>query len=191
MTCDKVILDPEASAFKTNLEDRPGGKSLMEMARSGEVKNIVASRLDRLFRLVQDGTATVAELNQRGIAVHLADEGGCSINTSSAIGCLMFNIMLAFNQFTPHLTSERTSASLLHKSRKGERVGRHVQYGHKLSGSDVVPDEEEQGVIKVIQLLLSSGKDPEEIARSLNRAGVLFRGHVWRTTNVKSVVRRL
>lgn len=185
----EVLRDPEVSAYKTKLVDREQGGRLVEMCRNGEVSHVIVARLDRIFRRVSDGSVMADEWKERGISLHLADEGGVSLSTGTAIGEVMFNVMLSFNQFTPHLTSERTSIAMRHMASEGKRVGRHAQYGWKLVGYEMVMEPDEQALIKIIRQYRN--EPPANVATAINRLGYTYRGRPWKKADVESVVRRL
>lgn len=185
----EVLKDPEVSAYKTKLADRQEGGRLVQMCRSGEVTDVIVARLDRIFRRVSDGSVIADEWRELGVSLHLADEGGVSLSTGTAIGEVMFNVMLAFNQFTPHLTSERTSTALKHMAASGLRVGRHAQYGWELVDNMMVSVADEQDNIKLIAQFKTA--PPEGVARALNQLGRKYRGRSWKTADVVSVIRRL
>lgn len=189
LTISEVLRDPEVSAYKTKLADREQGGRLVQMCRSGEVTDVLVARLDRIFRRVSDGSTVSDEWRELGVSLHLADEGGVSLSTGTAIGEVMFNVMLAFNQFTPHLTSERTSMAMKHMAATGKRVGRFAQYGWSLVDGKMVECEDEQRVIRH----LATVKDvpPEDIAKALNSIQCKYRGRSWKTADVVSVLSRL
>ncbi len=85
------------------------------MVRKGEVRHVISLKLDRLFRSAVDALSTTAEWDKSGIALHLVDMGGQSLNTGSAMGRMMLTMMAGFAQFERDLTAERTTAALAHK----------------------------------------------------------------------------
>jgi DNA invertase Pin-like site-specific DNA recombinase len=191
MNIDVIFSDPEASAYKVKLQDRPEGGVLLDQCRQGLISDVIVARLDRIFRLVSDGSAISEEWREAGISLHLADEGGCSLSTGTAMGQLMFNMMLSFNQFVPHLTMERTSVAMKHLASKGFRVGRYAQYGYKLGDDgELIPEKREQELIQEILQWHGKGWSVSRIVACLNRAGVDYRGHGWRTRDVKSILDR-
>ena len=190
LVISEVLQDPETSAYKTRLQDRPSGSRLVELCRQGQVSDVIVARLDRIFRRVSDGSSMSDEWKSQGIALHLADEGCVSLSPGTAIGEVMFNIMLSFNQFAPHLTSERTSGAMRHMASQGKRVGRHAQYGWRLVDGQMHSDLDEQKVIKMILQGVEQGVFAENIAESLNQVGVLYRGRWWKTRDVESIIRR-
>jgi len=77
----KVIRE-EGTATKP-LRDRVGGKELMELVNSRKVNNVVALKLDRLFRNAEDALHVTNDWDSKGVTLHLVDMGGQAINTKS------------------------------------------------------------------------------------------------------------
>lgn len=191
MEITTVYADPEASAYKVKLQDRPEGRVLVDHCRQGLVSDVIVARLDRIFRLVSDGSLISEEWREAGISLHLADEGGCSLSTGTAVGQLMFNMMLSFNQFVPHLTAERTSVAMKHLASKGVRVGRHAQFGYRLcDNGELIPEDREQELIQEILQWHGNGWSNGKIVSVLNRGEVDFRGRLWRSRDVESILSR-
>ena len=111
---EAVLIEEGVSATKP-LHARPMGSKLVEMVKNGTVQHVVALKLDRLFRSSVDALSVTSEWDKNGIALHLVDMGGQSINTASAMGRMMLTMMAGFAQFERDLISERTTAALQHK----------------------------------------------------------------------------
>ena len=63
-----------------------------------------------------------------GIVVRVAE----SLDTGSAAGRLVLNIMAAVSQWEREAIGERTRAAMRHKRSQGERVG-NIEFGYRLS----------------------------------------------------------
>jgi len=80
---------------------------------------LVVWRLDRLGRSMQHPVSVITNLKARGIAFRsLRDE---VIDTTTASGELVFNILAAHAQFEAELISERTQAGLSAARARGRR----------------------------------------------------------------------
>ena len=82
----------------------------------------------------------------------------------------------------------RTKAAMLAKGRRGEYTGGEAPYGYRAQGANVVKDEDEQRVVKLI--LWMRGEGPAEIARKLNAEHVPCRGSVWHAKSVSRILER-
>lgn len=189
---EEVITDEGVSAGKP-LGVRPGGKALLETLEppAENISGVVVLKLDRLFRDTVDCLVTVKEFSNSGVAFHLVDFGGNSINTNSAVGKMFLTMLAGFAEFERNLTSERTKVALDRKKEKNERVG-YIPFGKKLNegGTSLVDCPNEQDTIDRLRALRKRGEPVRNIIIYFNnkRFGPLKnRGKLW----TKSAIYRL
>lgn len=161
-----LLVDQGVSGF-TEIYKRPAGKKLASL---GDVKHIVCIKPDRLFRNVKDSLITMDEWDKEGIALHLVDVGGVSLNTKTAIGRLMFTTIISFAQFERDITGERIKAVLNNKKSTGKVYSKGVLGYDNVDGS-MVKNEGEQEIIQTMLSLRNNGFNPSRITRILNRVG--------------------
>ena len=171
---EAVLIEEGVSATKP-LHVRPMGSKLVEMVKSGTVQHVVALKLDRLFRSSVDALATTSEWDQNGIALHLVDMGGQSINTASAMGRMMLTMMAGFAQFERDLISERTTAALQHK-KAHDKVYGPVPFGKDRNGDELEVNEDELSILEKIRLWREQGLSYWKIAGRLNSQGIRGKG---------------
>lgn len=160
----EVIVDAGESA--KNL-DRPGMECILELVRSGEVDTVIVAKSDRLTRSVRD-LADLLELFQRkGVSLVSVAE---SLDTGSAAGRLVLNIMVSVSQWEREAIGERTRDALQRKRSRREFLGNY-SYGFHLcaDGKTVEPDPAEQRVRKTITRLREQGRSLRQIVAYLNR----------------------
>lgn len=186
----EVVTDGAVSAAKP-ISKRPGGERLLEHVATGRAAAVVATKLDRLFRSTTDCLATTAAWERAGVAMHLVDMGGQSVDTSTTLGRFMLTLLAAMGEMERGLTGDRTRAVLQHKRLKGERVGT-TPYGWRvLDDSKVlVEDADEQAVITSILTMRDAGRSHRKIAQEMNERGVAARGDRWHPTTVRRVLQR-
>jgi DNA invertase Pin-like site-specific DNA recombinase len=63
------------------------------------VSHVVALKLDRVFRNAADALVTVRAWTDAGIALHLVDMAGISLDTNSSMGTLFLTMLAAFGEF--------------------------------------------------------------------------------------------
>lgn len=182
--------DPHVSGDDP-LSERPMGKRLLTRADRGD--KIVAQRLDRLFRNTADGLNCVDKWMQLGVSLHLACEGGCTIDTSTAVGYLFFTTRLAQCKFERDLVVERTSAAMKQHMKNGRRMGGSLPYGMTEDPDDpmrMVEDPEEQRGVKIISrhLNIPTGYTVAGIKRDLIAEGVPPRGQRWHAETIRRIV---
>ena len=181
----KAIFIEEAISGTIPLADRPEGKNLVSMISSGEVAHVIFLKLDRAFRSASDALATVERWDRAGIGVHFVDHGGASMNTSSAIGRMIFTMLAGFAQFERDLTSERTAAALAYRKGAGLPYSR-TPYGLDRSGDRLTENEEERAILERIRTLRGEGWSLRRIAALLTEEGVpTKRGGRWGPSTLK------
>ena len=184
----EVIADDGVSAKTLK---RPGMSKVLAMLDSGEVQAVLVAKLDRLTRSLRDW--------QFLIEMYFSEKGGCqllsvsdSIDTRTAAGRLVLNILLSVYQWEREAISERTRDALHHKMRNGERVGA-IRYGYRLAedGKTLVEDDDEQDAIDDMKVMREDGYSFREIADALNQDNISARdGGKWSHTSVRSVLSR-
>ena len=185
-TLVEVIVDGGESAKSLN---RPGMARLLAMVDAGQVQVVLVAKLDRLTRSVKDLCTLLERFERRGVALVSVAE---SLDTSSAAGRLVLNIMTAVSQWEREAIGERTRDALRHKRGHGERVG-NIAYGFRLAedGEHLEPDSAEQTALAEIHRLRQDGITLRGIAAALNhRAYRTRRGTPWRLESVARVVKQ-
>ena len=182
------ILRESAISGTIPLADRPEGEKLTQMVSSGQVRHVIALKLDRLFRSAVDALSTTAEWDKQGIALHLVDMGGQSLNTGSAMGRMMLTMMAGFAQFERDLTAERTTSALAHKKANGQAYS-PTPYGKDRDGERLTENAQEQGIINKMRELRDNGSSLRGIAEHLNSNGIISKqGKQWYASTVRYVI---
>jgi site-specific DNA recombinase len=115
----EIIVDGGESAKSLN---RPGMTRLLAMVDAGEVQTVIIAKLDRLTRSVKDLCTLLERFERRGVALVSVAE---SLDTSSAAGRLVLNIMTSVSQWEREAIGERTRDAMRHKRSNGERSREH------------------------------------------------------------------
>ena len=160
----------EHVSAKIKLSKRPEGKRIAKLVENG-VCHVVALKLDRLFRSAIDALATVDEWQKAGIALHLVDMNGMSMDSGSSMGRMFLTLLAAFAEFERNCISERTSAALRHMKTHG-KVYNHAPFGYVVEDGNLLPDAAEQAVIAKMAALRELGVSYSRIADALNSEGV-------------------
>jgi DNA invertase Pin-like site-specific DNA recombinase len=179
----EVVVDAGASA-KTL--DRPGLTRVLSMLKRGEVDAVVVMKLDRLTRSVADLGTLVDTYFQKAALLSVSEQ----IDTRTAGGRLVLNVLASVAQWEREAIGERTSVAMKHKASKGERVGA-IPYGFALAADGValVAVEAEQAVIVEAHTLRSAGLSLRAVATELARRGFVSRsGRVFDATQVSRMV---
>src|SRR5580693_8604724 len=84
----------------------------MALVDAGKVKAVIVAKLDRLTRSVKDLCELLERFERKGVALVSVAE---SLDTGSAAGRLVLNIMAAVSQWEREAIGERTRDALSHK----------------------------------------------------------------------------
>ena len=184
-----VVEDAGESAKTLN---RPGLQHALQMIRSGEADALLIVKLDRLTRNVGDWQKLIEGFFGERAGKTLCSVGD-SIDTRTAAGRLVLNVLLSVAQWEREAIGERTKDALQHKIRSGERCG-DLRYGYDLAddGKTLVPNAVEQETLGLIRELRAAGESLRDIAAELNRRGILTKkgNSKWQHTTVQSVLKR-
>lgn len=142
--CSKIFQDRLSGAKS----DRPGLAEALAYLRDGE-DTLVVARLDRLGRSLPDALRTVQALADRGIGLQALD---VDLDTSTASGRLMLNMLLMLAEWERDLLRERTR----------EGVARARAAG-RLPGPKPKLDEEK---IAAVRAAVAGGQPVAAVARS-------------------------
>ena len=102
---------------------RQGLDAMMQAVRAGQIKVILAYKLDRLGRSLSHLAQLITELDKAGCALIVPGQG---IDTSvqNPAGRLVMGILMAIAEFERSLIRERTKAGLIAAKARGRIIGR-------------------------------------------------------------------
>jgi DNA invertase Pin-like site-specific DNA recombinase len=153
------------------------------MVDARQVDLIIVAKLDRLTRSVRDLADLLERFAKRGVSLVSVAE---SLDTGTAAGRLVLNVMAAVSQWEREAIGERTREALGHKKAAGQRVGT-VPFGFALAGDGctLVPNAAEQQINGLLASLRAAGYTLQAIADELNRQGFRTRrGSAWQVRTV-------
>ena len=171
-----VVVDAGESAKDL---DRPGMARVLDLVQSRAVEMVIIAKLDRLTRSVRDLAVLLEQFQRRGVSLVSVAE---SLDTGSASGRLVLNIMVSVSQWEREAIGERTRDAMAHKRANFEFNG-NAPFGFRLAADKrhVEPEPGEQAILLRIQTLRKSGKSLRKIADQLNRLEIRTRqGSQWR-----------
>jgi DNA invertase Pin-like site-specific DNA recombinase len=161
--------------------DRPGIQDALHRLDRRKADGLVIVKLDRLSRNIGDWNWLIAEYFGEKPGKQLWSVGD-SIDTRTAAGRLVLNVLMSVAQWEREAISERTRDALRFKKSQGKRVSGRLPYGYELAadGKMLVECEAEQQVLTTIRELRTAGSTLAEIAQSLNERGISKReGGAW------------
>lgn len=169
--------EPGVSGFKSRIHERPEGQRLLEALDTGKYAGVVVMRLDRLSRETVDILTTTDKWNKQRITLHLASQGGCSINSSTPVGKLFLTLLASMGEFERGQIAERTSDAMRRQFHTRVQTRGHRPYGRRVSSDGVTleDDAQEQAVIGFITQWHTEGLEPADIADRLSNSGYTSR----------------
>lgn len=180
-----VIVDAGVSAKSL---DRPGMARLLHLVDARAVDCVIIAKLDRITRSVKDLAELLDRFNRRDVSlVSVAD----SLDTRTAAGRLVLNIMVSVSQWEREAIGERTKDAMQHLKATGARVG-NIAFGFRLAadGQQLEANPVEQEIVAKVRELQSAGFSLRDIAAELNRQGITTRkGTQWRHEYVANVLK--
>ncbi|HEV3255728.1 MAG TPA: recombinase family protein [Gemmataceae bacterium] len=183
-----IIEDAGESGKSLN---RPGLQAALAMLRKGEAGGLLIAKLDRLTRSVGDWQDLIEGYFGDRAGKQLLSVQDC-IDTRTAAGRLVLNVLLSVAQWEREAIGERTRDALQHKIAKGERCGR-VRFGFDLAadGKMLVPNAAEQGAIGLMRELRAAGHSYPAIAAALDARGLSTKGgKPWLPMTVRNILKR-
>jgi site-specific DNA recombinase len=182
----EIIVDPGASA-KTL--DRPNLERALAMLKDGTAEALLVVKLDRLTRSVAQLGELLESHFSEGKAALLSV--GEQIDTRSAAGRLVLNILASVSQWEREAIGERTATAMQHMASRGEYTGGEPPYGFQVGpdGEMLVPCPAEQATVELAKALHAELASLRGVARGLEARGIRSRtGRTFAPVQVKRMV---
>lgn len=177
----EMIVDAESA--KTL--DRPGMDRLLALVDARAIQCVIVAKLDRLTRSVKDLGELLERFQKHGVSLVSVAE---SLDTGSATGRLVLNIMMSVSQWEREAIGERTRDALRHKKNKRQAYS-PTPYGYNRQGEALAECEMECSTVRQIQEWKSQGRTLRGIASELNASHVATkRGAVWHASTVRRIL---
>ena len=170
--------------------DRPGLAAALRRLTGGEADGLLVAKLDRLSRSVSDWNRLIQEYFGPVAGKELFSVTD-SINTKTASGRMVLNVIMSIAQWEREAISERTREALAHLRSQGRRIGT-IRYGQRLDADGVTirADAAEVALLAEIRERRDAGASLRTIAASLNDRGVSTKGGgPWRHSTVARILK--
>ncbi len=150
--CQQIFEDKSSGAKAA----RPGLTEAIGSMQAGDT--LIVWKLSRLGRSLKQLIETVQLLEERGIQLRSLHE---SLDTTTAVGKLLFHVIAAFAQFERDNIVENTTAGLAAARARGRKGGRR-------------PLMDEQEKSRALALWMAQARPVAEICRSLGVSRATF-----------------
>ena len=202
----KVYRDAGFSAKDTK---RPALETLFKDIKDGKVSGVFVVKLDRITRSIKDLIHLTEFFNKHNIKFVSISE---SIDTSTAMGRAMQNLLGIFAQLEREVTAERVAIDMQHRAARGKWNGGIVPYGYTIQkllikkfknkgieinrALEICPEEkklfvdpEEASVIKRIFETFLKTNSVRKTTIQLNTRGIKTRkGELWSKTTIHRIL---
>lgn len=181
-----VYTDEGISGAKP-VDKRPALSALMDAARAGEFNQVIVPAIDRLARDLKLFLNIWDDLEALGLKIILVKE---RLETDSATGMLMRNIMATFADYERALISERTTGGRRARAKTDGERGGSLPMGYlRTAPGKFGVDPLAAGLVRHIFSLRNAGNSYHVIAALLNAEGFTTqRGAQWAAASVRTIV---
>jgi len=176
----------DAGISGKSMDKRPGLQDAMKSLKKGMA--LVSYSLSRLARSTKDALSigeTVAK--RKADMVSLSEQ----IDTTTAAGKMMFQMLAVLAEFERNLVAERTTNALQHKKRTGQKYTNQTPYGFEAIEGRLVQVQQEAEIVAEIQASRTGGNTLQFIADSLNTRGIPTKtGKQWAPATIHLLLKR-
>jgi site-specific DNA recombinase len=183
---DLELVDIKVDAGKSaKTLEREGLKECLEMLNNGTVQGVIVFKLDRLTRKVADLNYLLENYFNQYILYSVSEQ----IDTSSASGRLILNVLMSVSQWEVETISERTKVALNYKKELGEHCG-GVGLGYTITNKKLTKAQNYKTIETILEMR-KKGLSMAKIASILNNKGIeTARGGAWYSSTVKAILDR-
>ncbi len=166
--------------------DRPQFQAMLQAAKAGLIKRIVAMKLDRLSRNVRDFLGLVDELQAAGCDLVLIKE---SFDTSTPHGRFALTMFAAMAELEASTITERVMSGKVQKATTGGYNGAACPFGYEYSASVFTVNPQQAHVVTFIFNAWLAGDSMHAIAKQLHDAGAATKkGGAWAQATVRAIL---
>src|SRR5262249_12068322 len=160
---------------------------------AGAIDGVLVAKLDRLTRSLRDWTFLITNYfggDRAKVRLFSVSE---EVNTTTATGRMVLNIIMTIAQWELETISERTRKGMREKMELRESCGR-VPYGCRLAadGKSLLDDQAEQNAIALMERLRDGGASLRAIGEALQALGIETKdgNPIWTPMTISRILTR-
>lgn len=168
-------------------EERQGLQTALNLVYANLADGLIVHKLDRLARNVLDSETIRLDLKKRDKQlVSIIDP----VDTSSDSGKMTFQILSSVAEFEKDRIKKRCTEGRERKRKNGGYIGGRPPYGYQATGRNLVVNEKEQEIIRLIREFKATCKNLAEVAHKLNSQGYRMRtGKPWGVQSIYAIAK--
>lgn len=176
----------DAGISGKSMDKRPGLLDALKSLKKGMA--LVSYSLSRLARSTKDALSIgEAVAKKKADMVSLTEQ----IDTTTAAGKMMFQMLSVLAEFERNLVAERTTNALQHKKRTGQKYTNQTPYGFEAIEGRLVQVQQEAEIVAEIQASRTGGNTLQFIADDLNGRGIPTKtGKTWQPATIHLLLKR-
>lgn len=148
----------------TRMDKRDEFQRLLKDCRKGKIDCILTKSISRFSRNTRDCLETIRELKVLGIEIEFEKE---HINTGKISSEMIIGVLGSMAQEESISISNNMRLGYQMRMKSGKFITCNPPYGYKLSGRDLLIDEDEAQIVRRIFKCYLSGKGVNEISEEL------------------------
>lgn len=167
--------------------DRPALQQLLMDSKARRFQMVVVYKLDRLSRSQKDTLKLIEDdfLANNVDFISMQE----NFDTSSPFGRAMIGILAVFAQLEREQIKERMEMGKMARAKEGKWMGGgHVQFGYDYDGENLVVNEYEAMIVRLMFRLILEGNSVHRVSKILNEKGYRTKETAFRD---KTVLRML
>jgi DNA invertase Pin-like site-specific DNA recombinase len=149
--------------------NRPALRRLLDDIAEGRVDAIVVYKVDRLTRALSDFARMVDIFDQHDVSFVSVTQ---QFNTTTSMGRLTLNVLLAFAQFEREVTGERIRDKIAASMKKGMWMGGLVPLGYDAIDKKLVVNIEEAETVRALFQLYLEHANVRLVKQEADRRGL-------------------
>lgn len=166
---------------------RDSFNAMMQAAKDGKVKRVVAMKLDRIARNTKDFLSIADQLQSYGCDLVLIKE---SFDTSTPQGKFFLTMSAAMAELEASTITERVMTGKQQKASEGGYNGSQCPLGYSYENGEFAINESQAVTVRDIFSSFVNGQSMASIAAALNDGNVpTVRGGRWHTETVKYILK--